>query len=135
MRPTETIQHLVILCQYIEPNLELLCTELNMRVPYRFFGIQDRAYLKAGIRESRVRRERDAGLLLGLGHWNRQIEGAIREIITWMRIYKDIDLRESPNKRMPRIASHAAVFRGSRFSSPHKRESETQSTWSARVGD
>ena len=41
------------------------------RVPDRFFGIRDWAYLKDGIQEFEVRRERDAGLSLLTGHGTR----------------------------------------------------------------
>ena len=41
-----------------------------MRVPNRIFGIHDWAYLKSGIRESKLKRQRDAGLLLRTGHGN-----------------------------------------------------------------
>ena len=42
------------------------------RVPDRFFGIRDWAYLKDGIREFEVRRERDVGLSLLTGHGTRE---------------------------------------------------------------
>ena len=42
------------------------------RVPDRFFGIRDWAYLKDGIREFEVRRERDAGLSRLTGHGTRE---------------------------------------------------------------
>ena len=41
-----------------------------MRVPNRIFGIHDWAYLKSGIREFKVKRQRDAELLLRTGHGN-----------------------------------------------------------------
>ena len=44
-----------------------------MRVPNRIFGIHDWAYLKSGIREFKVKRQRDAGLLLRTGHGNRDL--------------------------------------------------------------
>ena len=43
-----------------------------MGVPNRIFGIRNWAYLKSGIREFKVKKERDAGLFLQTGHGNRR---------------------------------------------------------------
>ena len=44
--------------------LEVFKFQRIKRVSNRFFGIRDQAYLKAGIREFKLRRERNAGLLI-----------------------------------------------------------------------
>ena len=44
--------------------LEVFKFQRIKRVSNRFFGTRDRAYLKAGIRVFKLRRERNAGLLI-----------------------------------------------------------------------
>ena len=62
-----------------------------MRVLNRIFGIHDWAYLKSGIREIKVKRERDAGLLLRTGHGNRDLgNNHFNELRTGMSIDKNL---------------------------------------------
>ena len=42
--------------------LQSLLNDTTLRVPNRFFGIRDLAYLKAGIRDFGEKEERDSGL-------------------------------------------------------------------------
>lgn len=78
-----------------------------LRVPNRIFGIRDWASSKAGIREFKVRRERNAGLLLWMRHRNRLL-GEWDSGNTWTnresecpltRIYEEINLL-SPRKAL-----------------------------------
>ena len=47
---------------YVVNSTQIQTNEVNLRVPNRFFGIRDLAYLKAGIRDFVGKGERDSGL-------------------------------------------------------------------------